>query len=183
MLLRITEAKQDMDRSTRLTLTPGVQEAICKALRKGHYLGQAGNLAGIPYRTMARWLAKGREAEARGEENVYTKFNDAVQEAVSHAEDACLDKIDEAIEHGTWQAAAWKAERRWPERWGRRDPTAIMLAALKNLPTDPARMLDELKNIVGRLQTNYEMANGNPPQLEEKNAGPEAEQVAEKPVG
>ncbi len=147
-------------------ISPAIQASICRALKKGHYLAQAANLAGVPTRTLMRWLAKGRDADEANEDNPYRAFNDAVQEAIAHAENECLNAVDEAIEHGTWQAAAWKAERRWPERWGRRDPTAITLAALKNLPTDQASMLEELKGIVARLQHNYEVSNGNPPALE-----------------
>ena len=29
--------------------------------------------------------------------------------------------IDNAAIDGTWQAAAWKLERRYPDEWGRRD--------------------------------------------------------------
>ncbi|MBO0712802.1 MAG: hypothetical protein J2P47_16135 [Acetobacteraceae bacterium] len=38
--------------------------------------------------------------------------------------------IEDAALDGSWNAAAWLVERRWPERWSKR-PTPAMRASMK----------------------------------------------------
>jgi hypothetical protein len=52
-------------------------------------------------------------------ERAYARFTLDVSAALAEAEDKLLGIIDDAAKT-TWQAAAWKLERRWPSRWGRR---------------------------------------------------------------
>ena len=49
---------------------------------------------------------------------IYRQFYDAVKEAEQTAELACLAEIRQ---DGSWQSKAWVLERRYPERWGRKD--------------------------------------------------------------
>lgn len=86
-------------------------EATCKkitdAIRVGATFGLACAYAGISEDTFARWRER------------YADFADAVKEAEGGAVVGWLAKIEKAANDGTWQAAAWKLERRYPREYGR----------------------------------------------------------------
>lgn len=96
-------------------LTPEVQEQICQAVRAGNYLDIAASLVGINRRTLHDWLRRG----ARAKSGIYRDFSHAVEKALAQAEARDVLRIDKAGEKN-WQAIAWKLERRFPKRWGRR---------------------------------------------------------------
>lgn len=50
----------------------------------------------------------------------YLQFMQAIKEAEGHAVTRWLEQIDAAAEAGSWQAAAWMLERRYPQEYGRR---------------------------------------------------------------
>lgn len=87
--------------------TPENAKKITDAVRMGATYGLACNYAGISEDTFARW----READA--------DFAAAIKEAEGAAAVGWLAKIEKAANEGTWQAAAWKLERRYPEQYGR----------------------------------------------------------------
>lgn len=104
------------------SLTPEVQRIIVAAISRGHYLEIAGNLAGVPYRTLASWRERGEAGEAP-----YADFLHATKKAEAEAEDRLLGEIGDAraaVVGATgadlWQAKAWIMERRWPARWSGR---------------------------------------------------------------
>src|SRR5687767_7699095 len=96
-------------------LTPELQGRICDALRRGAYVETAAAMADVSKATLYGWLKLG----AREEEGPHSEFLNAVEKAQAEAEMRDLDRVDAAAEGGTWQAAAWRLERRSPERWGR----------------------------------------------------------------
>jgi rubrerythrin len=104
-------------------LTPDLQRQVCDTLRRGAYLETAAALAGVDRTTLQEWLRRGR----REDDGPYVEFSRAVQSAQAEAEMRDLDRVDAAAEAGTWQASAWRLERRSPERWGRR--TSVKLEA------------------------------------------------------
>ena len=97
-------------------LTPEVHEKIVTALRAGNYSKVAAEYAGIGESTFYRWLQKGRAAK-RG---MYREFADAVQQAEREAEIRAVAILQRHMEDN-WQAAMTFLERKFPERWGRRD--------------------------------------------------------------
>jgi hypothetical protein len=109
-------------------LTAPVQETICGALRRGCYYETASALAGISVRTLRNWLRAGARAiddEAHGrvldpQERLLADFVVACQQAEAAMEN---DALGEICRHGEkeWTAHAWRLERRWPDRYGRRD--------------------------------------------------------------
>jgi hypothetical protein len=107
-------------------LTPTVERAVCKAVRAGNYIETAAALAGINKDTLYDWLKRGaREAtridaghEPDAGEAPYVQFSDAVKKALAESESADLRRIERAGAD-QWQAAAWRLERRFPDRWGR----------------------------------------------------------------
>ena len=53
-------------------------------------------------------------------------FSDAVEKALADAELRDLQRVDGAAERGSWQAAAWRLERRNPTRWARRTKVDLL---------------------------------------------------------
>jgi transposase len=110
-----------MGRPTKLT--PEVQDKIVAALRAGNYQETAAMYAGVEARTFYRWMERG---ESDGtEDEPYRQFRQAVEKAKADAEVRDIALIDKAAHDGSWQAAAWKLERKFPNRWGRVTRTEI----------------------------------------------------------
>lgn len=90
---------------------------ICKYIADGNYLDTACRLAGLDYSTMRRWVQKG-EQEGKG---VYYEFAEALKTAEAQAEAKRVELILKAGKLNDWKANAWYLERKYPERWGKRD--------------------------------------------------------------
>ena len=103
-----------MARPTKLT--PQIQQRIAEALRAGATYEHAAQYGGVHYATLRRWLQDG-EAAADGP---FREFCEAEKRAEAEALVGWLKSIDLAAQEGTWQAAAWKLERRYPQAYGRR---------------------------------------------------------------
>lgn len=96
-------------------LTPELQERIISAIRAGNYMETAAAYAGISKDTLYRWLKQG----ARAKSGPYKRFSDAIAQAMAQSEVRDVAVIHKAAET-EWTAAAWRLERKYPERWGRR---------------------------------------------------------------
>ena len=110
-----------MGRPTKLT--PEVQDKIVNALRAGNYQETAAKYAGISDKTFYEWMRRGESDDPK--EAIFVEFRQAVEKAKSDAEVRDVALIDKAASDGTWQAAAWKLERKYPHRWGRVNRTEI----------------------------------------------------------
>jgi transposase len=110
-----------MGRPTKLT--PEVQDKIVAALRAGNYQETAAMYAGVEARTFYRWMERGESDDA--DDEIYRQFRQAVEKAKADAEVRDIALIDKAAHDGSWQAAAWKLERKFPNRWGRVNRTEI----------------------------------------------------------
>jgi transposase len=117
------ENKEDASSKTKVTicrggrptkLTPDVAACICRMLRRGLYIETAVAFAGISRSTFYSWM----ERAAKGDCGLYVDFLEKVQSAMAHAEMRDLAVIDAAAKT-QWRAAAWRLERRFPDRWGR----------------------------------------------------------------
>ncbi len=104
-----------MARPTKLT--PDVRDRIATMIQAGAYAEQAARAAGISSSTYYSWLERGE-----GGERPFSEFSEAVKTAEAVAEQERVERIQYAAADGTWQAAAWWLERRFPGRWGRRNP-------------------------------------------------------------
>lgn len=96
-------------------LTPEVQERITQAVRTGATYELAAGYGGVVYSTFNTWMTKGEKART----GKYREFYEAIKLAESAAAVGWLAKIEKAASDGSWQAAAWKLERRYPEDYGR----------------------------------------------------------------
>lgn len=83
-------------------------DKILTAIKLGAYYVDACNYAGIDEDTFSRWRKR------------YADFAVRVKEAEGYASTQWLAKIEAAANDGAWQASAWKLERRYPDRYGRR---------------------------------------------------------------
>jgi len=88
-------------------LTPEVQDRIVHAIQMGATYELAAAAGGISYETLNTW------------QKTKPKFSEAIKAAEAAAVDRWLTQIEQAAEQGTWQAAAWKLERRYPQQYGR----------------------------------------------------------------
>lgn len=96
-------------------LTNKVRDNICRGIRLGLSYDRAAQLAGIGTRTFYLWKAKGQAGRAP----IYVQFLQELKKAEVEGEAAAINQIVKAAQEGTWQAAAWLLERRFPERWAR----------------------------------------------------------------
>lgn len=95
-------------------LTSELTNQIVKALHLGAYVETACAAVGIHKDTYYDWLAKAERGSKQHKE-----FSDAVQKAQAQAELRLLADIEQNGDQ--WQRQAWKLERRFNERWGRKD--------------------------------------------------------------
>jgi len=89
--------------------TPATVGKFCRAVADGLPYKSAAAAAGISHETVCQWQRQ------------FPEFSDAVQLALAKAEVALVRLIRRAAAKGNWKASAWLLERRYPERWGRRD--------------------------------------------------------------
>lgn len=106
-----------------------IKHKIITAIRAGNYIETASAYAGISKSTLYDWLRRGEREKQRAEENPrykirkseqpFVDFSDAVEKALAEAEVRDVAIIGKASEE-QWQAAAWRLERKFPDRWGRK---------------------------------------------------------------
>lgn len=88
--------------------TPKTIEKLLEGISKGAPYTIACDYAGISYELFRQWRKKGEEGEPR-----FLDFFVALKEAEGATALRWLKVIDDAMENGQWQAAAWKLERRY----------------------------------------------------------------------
>lgn len=110
-------------------------ERLENAIRLGSNYEMACKFAGITYQTFRNWTLRGEQED---EDGAYHQFVDRIQRAEGEALIGWLLSIEEAAREGTWQAAAWKAERRYPEQFGKRVEIGLRLSS------DTMRLLERL---------------------------------------
>ncbi len=118
-------------------LTKRVQDRLVEAISKGNYYDAACGYAGITYQTLRNWLARG-EQEGEG---LYFDFFLSIKKAQQTAE---VELVNQWRGHmpDNWQAVATFMERRYPERWGRRQ--AIELTGKSGQAIDINHSFSEL---------------------------------------
>jgi hypothetical protein len=116
-------------------LTKQLQEQIVMTLRMGNYIETAAAFAGLNKVTLYEWLKRGRaEINRVGEgdhgkkvakhEEIYVDFTNAVGVAMAEAELRDNQIIYNAAKND-WKASAWRLERKYPNKWGRKEQHEI----------------------------------------------------------
>lgn len=118
-------------------LTPEMLEQIAALLLEGHHKETVADFLGINRSTWWRWEQLG-DLHA---DSIYARFCNVTRAAVAGAE---IDAI-RAIRTGArgWEARAWIAERRFPQRWGKRVEITLRREA-ERLADDLGVSADEL---------------------------------------
>lgn len=105
--LRSVERTGQVHPST--SLTKAVVEDLKTYISRGLGLREVCSLVGVPWMTFQLWRTR------------YPLFDKFIEKCVAEVEMEALDEVREAGRGGVWQASAWALERRWPERYGKRD--------------------------------------------------------------
>ena len=92
--------------------TPDRAEKILAALRQGTTIATAVRAAGLGLSAFKTWRASD------------ATFAAAIKKAIAEGEAALIGIVQRATPKH-WQAAAWLLERRWPQRWARREPPPV----------------------------------------------------------
>jgi len=135
----------------RSKLDKEVQKTIVDALLAGNHFNVACQLAGVAESTGLEWLARGKGQSKRAAEPLYVEFAEAVEQAKAQSEVRAVLRIRQAAQGGAviksvtitkvdpktgattevhevkqyappnWTADAWWLERKFNDRWGRKD--------------------------------------------------------------
>ncbi len=98
--------------------TPAVAAKLVELISAGMSRERACRAIGVGARTLRDWLTR----ERRGDATYGGDLGERLRQAEAKAEGDALDQIRAAARDGAWQAAAWYLERRYPDRYGRREP-------------------------------------------------------------
>jgi transposase len=121
-------------------LTPELQTQLCKLIAAGSPPAVAAQASGIAEGTFYAWM---RRAESNRKADLrYRNFKRAVELASAESEAILVTRIAKAASAGSWSAAAWILERRWPQRWSK--PADRPQERGDHEPADPFAALDEL---------------------------------------
>jgi len=106
-LLRDIDRTKPVDENTLLTkdVTDDLKDKILRGLTDE----QACELVGVNYGTYSQWLLR------------YPLFKEFIRRCKAQVEFDALEYIKDAMSGGTWSAAAWFLERKYPQRYGKRD--------------------------------------------------------------
>ena len=113
-------------------LTADTTDAVYQALKLGNYAQIACKVAGISEASYHAWRARGqteldrqdRGEKARPSEALFLDFLEATKKGEAEAENRAVLMVQNAMPTN-WQAAMTYLERRFPDRWGRRDRREI----------------------------------------------------------
>ena len=115
----------------RPKLTPEVQERICQAIATGATYEHAAAYGGITFQTLNDWR------------KTKPLFSEALKDAEGRGVLALLARIQKAAGEGTWQAAAWILERRYPRDYGRTVQN-VELSGPDGSPLIPLELVDRV---------------------------------------
>jgi hypothetical protein len=115
--IRLLDGQPAVNNSGRPTkLTPQVQATICEALASGIDFEMAARFAGVHDGSAANWKMWGKQ----GRSPRLVAFFEAVSKAECDAAVGYAEVIARAAQKGTWPAAAWMLERKYPRVFGQK---------------------------------------------------------------
>ena len=95
------------------------KDRLLLAITKGLTILDACEYAGISEQTYYNWLNKDVKSIANEEDKKkYLEFLESLKKAQSECQMYCLDFI---MKDKSWQSKAWVLERRFPDRWAKKD--------------------------------------------------------------
>ena len=116
-------------------LTPEVIEDVRRILPTVMYLESVADYLGISRETIRQWCKRGRreqkrlrhpKAKPKPKEAIYLQFIGVYKKALAEGEIHDAGVIKKASSE-QWQAAAWRLERRFHDRWGNQNAELRLL--------------------------------------------------------
>ena len=108
-----------MGRKTKLE--DDIQQRLILAIERGLTIVDACEYSGISEKTYYNWLNKDTTQIKDDEERKkFVQFLQDIKKAQSECQMYCLDFI---MKDKSWQSKAWLLERRFPDRWAKKDMT------------------------------------------------------------
>src|SRR5262249_42895143 len=106
-------------------LTPAIFADAQRLAGEVEYLETLAPLLGIGKTALYTWVKRGSREQRRRDrglrpkdaETIFVDFANAIKKGRAEAEKRSLETIRAAADAGAWQAAAWRLERAYPERW------------------------------------------------------------------
>lgn len=95
-------------------LSEETTKIICESIRLGMSHRLSAMSANVAADTMATWINLGKKGK-----EPYVAFLDEVEKADADCIKMCLSIIRKAAIDGTWTAAAWLLERRYPVEYAK----------------------------------------------------------------
>lgn len=113
--------------------TPERVKRFCDAIELGGTIGHAAGYAGFCERAYYNWI---KDALENPDTSKYRDLPGMVRDAEARGVVSNLARIQTAAKNGTWQAAAWTLERRYPEIYGRRTADVRVDATVRNVDAE-----------------------------------------------
>jgi hypothetical protein len=126
----ITTVQDALNSSTKMgrrtLLDDRPEKIIVDAVQAGATLKVASEAAGVSYAAVREWLRRGRDENDRSgdPEGVYAAFVQKVEAANARGEIALVARVRQAASE-SWQAAAWMLERKYSDRWAKKQTVNI----------------------------------------------------------
>jgi transposase len=107
-------------RVSHMLFSPERCQAIIDHIKNGAPNRTAAAAVGVHETTFYLWLKNGKAGKPG-----YQQFYVEVEQAQAEAELLRINRIADAGANGNWQADAWYLERRYPDRWAKKDRVDI----------------------------------------------------------
>lgn len=104
----------------KMKLTKQLIDEAEKWIKAGNYNTTVCKYLGIHESTWYKWLQEGEHAKS----GIKREFFERIKKAESHSEMRSVQMIQKAGEQ-SWQALGWYLERKFPDRWGKKDQTRL----------------------------------------------------------
>ncbi len=133
-------------------LTKETATKVINAIHQCCFVETAAAVAGVARSTLHEWLRRGEIDLKAGKRTIAAQLKKDFDAASATAELNLLTIVDKAAPND-WKAAAFKLERRWPDRWARRQVLSVTrddgimtstMLDLQNLNDTDLRTLREL---------------------------------------
>jgi hypothetical protein len=103
-------------------LTPELAQKIANYIRAGNYDYIAAQACGVCRDTFMDWKNRGQAALDAGTPDMFSDFLRAIKDAEAVRE---AHTVAAVVADPAWQAKMTYLERRYPERWSKRDRTDV----------------------------------------------------------
>lgn len=108
--------RRKLGRPTKLTKR--LKDSLFKALKDGVSYETACEFAGIWPSTFYKWISEGERDKENNFKTEFSEFSEDIKKVNATVE---IDLIQQVSKDKSWQSKAWILERRFPDKWGRKE--------------------------------------------------------------